>query len=262
MSKRITSLDNKEIKNVIRLTNKSKLRNESRLFVVEGLRELRMANSNGFDIKKLFCNTNIANIESVESEFRSEIIEVNNEVYSKISFRNTTEGLVGIVGQRDEKIELLPKKNNLVIILDGVEKPGNIGAILRSCDAAKVDLIIINNQKCDLYNPNIIRSSLGTIFSQKIISKDHEFTYNLLKKNNVKIYATSLNGKKNINTINYNTSSAVVVGSENLGISKFWETKSDELINIPMLGSIDSLNVSVSAAIVLYEINRQNDFNR
>jgi len=262
MSKRITSLDNKEIKNVIRLTNKSKLRNESRLFVVEGLRELRMANSNGFDIKKLFCNTNIANIESVESEFRSEIIEVNNEVYSKISFRNTTEGLVGIIGQRDEKIELLPKKNNLVIILDGVEKPGNIGAILRSCDAAKVDLIIINNQKCDLYNPNIIRSSLGTIFSQKIISKDHEFTYNLLKKNNVKIYATSLKGKKNINTINYNTSSAVVVGSENLGISKFWETKSDELINIPMLGSIDSLNVSVSAAIVLYEINRQNDFNR
>ena len=262
MSKRITSLDNKEIKNVIRLTNKSKLRNESRLFVVEGLRELRMANSNGFDIKKLFCNTNIANIESVEFEFRSEIIEVNNEVYSKISFRNTTEGLVGIVGQRDEKIELLPKKNNLVIILDGVEKPGNIGAILRSCDAAKVDLIIINNQKCDLYNPNIIRSSLGTIFSQKIISKDHEFTYNLLKKNNVKIYATSLNGEKNIDTINYNTSSAVVVGSENLGISKFWETKSDELINIPMLGSIDSLNVSVSAAIVLYEINRQNDFNR
>ena len=169
MSKRITSLDNKEIKNIIRLTNKSRLRNESKLFVAEGLRELRMANSNGFNIKKLFCNTNIANYESVQSEFNSEIIEVNNEVYSKISFRNTTEGLVGVLVQKDEKIELLPKKNNLVIILDGVEKPGNIGAILRSCDAAKVDLIIINNQKCDLYNPNVIRSSLGTIFSQKII---------------------------------------------------------------------------------------------
>ena len=172
MSKRITSLDNKEIKNIIRLTNKSRLRNESKLFVVEGLRELRMANSNGFNIKKLFCNTNIANLESVKSEFKSEIIEVNNEVYSKISIRNTTEGLVGVLEQKDEKIELLPKKNNLVIILDGVEKPGNIGAILRSCDAAKVDLIIINNQKCDLYNPNVIRSSLGTIFSQKIIIDD------------------------------------------------------------------------------------------
>ena len=262
MSKRITSLDNKEIKNIIRLTNKSRLRNESKLFVVEGLRELSMANSNGFNIKKLFCNTNIANLESVKSEFKSEIIEVNNEVYSKISIRNTTEGLVGVLEQKDEKIELLPKKNNLVIILDGVEKPGNIGAILRSCDAAKVDLIIINNQKCDLYNPNVIRSSLGTIFSQKIIIHDYESTYNFLKKNNLNVYATSLNGEKNIDKINYNKSCAVVVGSENLGISKFWYAKSDELIKIPMLGSIDSLNVSVSAAIVLYEINRQNDFNR
>ena len=262
MSKRITSLDNKEIKNIIRLTNKSRLRNESKLFVVEGLRELRMANSNGFNIKKLFCNTNIANLESVKSEFKSEIIEVNNVVYSKISIRNTTEGLVGVLEQKDEKIELLPKKNNLVIILDGVEKPGNIGAILRSCDAAKVDLIIINNQKCDLYNPNVIRSSLGTIFSQKIIIHDYESTYNFLKKNNLNVYATSLNGEKNIDKINYNKSCAVVVGSENLGISKFWHAKSDELIKIPMLGSIDSLNVSVSAAIVLYEINRQNDFNR
>ena len=262
MSKRITSLDNKEIKNIIRLTNKSRLRNESKLFVVEGLRELRMANSNGFNIKKLFCNTNIANLESVQSEFKSEIIEVNNEVYSKISFRNTTEGLVGVLEQKDEKIELLPKKNNLVIILDGVEKPGNIGAILRSCDAAKADLIIINNHKCDLYNPNVIRSSLGTIFSQKIIIDNYESTYNFLKKNNLNVYATSLNGEKNIDKIYYNKSCAVVVGSENLGISKFWATKSDELIKNPLLGSIDSLNVSVSAAIVLYEINRQNNFNR
>ena len=262
MSKRITSLDNKEIKNIIRLTNKSRLRNESKLFVVEGLRELRMANSNGFNIKKLFCNTNITNLESVQSEFKSEIIEVNNEVYSKISFRNTTEGLVGVLEQKDEKTELLPKKNNLVIILDGVEKPGNIGGILRSCDAAKADLIIINNQKCDVYNPNVIRSSLGTIFSQKIINDDCESTYNFLKKNNLKVYATSLNGEKSIDKINYNKSCAVVVGSENLGISKFWHTKSDELIKIPMLGSIDSLNVSVSTAIVLYEINKQNDFNR
>ena len=133
---------------------------------------------------------------------------------------------------------------------------------MRSCDAAKVDLIIINNQKCDLYNPNVIRSSLGTIFSQKIIIDDYESTYNFLKKNNLNVYATSLNGEKNIDKINYNKSCAVVVGSENLGISKFWDAKSDELIKIPILGSIDSLNVSVSAAVVLYEINRQNDFNR
>ena len=262
MTKRITSLDNKEIKNIIRLTNKSKLRSESKLFVIEGYRELRMANSNGFNIKKIFCNTNIADLEFVKSEFKSEIIEVNNDVYSKISFRNTTEGLVGIVEQKDKNIKLIGEQNKLVIILDGIEKPGNIGAILRSCDAAKVDLIIINNQKCDLYNPNIIRSSLGTIFSQKIISLDSKSTLSYLKKHNIKVYATSLDAKKNIEKINYNSSCAVVFGSENLGISKFWITNSDQLIKIPMLGSIDSLNVSVSTAIVLYEINRQNNFNR
>ena len=262
MNKRITSLDNREIKNVIKLTNKSKLRNETRLFVIEGLRELQMAHSNGFDIKKIFCNTNIANLEIVKSVFNSEIIEVNNDVYSKISFRNSTEGLVGIVKQKDQNIELLAKKNNLVIILDGIEKPGNIGAILRSCDASNVDLIIINSQKCDLYNPNVIRSSLGTIFSQKIISLENKSTLDFLKKNDIKVYATYLNAKKSIQSVNYNSSSAIIVGSENLGISKFWINNSDELIKIPMLGSIDSLNVSVSAAIVLYEINRQNRFNR
>ncbi len=149
-----------------------------------------------------------------------------------------------------------------MIILDGIEKPGNIGAILRSCDASNVDLIIINSQKCDLYNPNVIRSSLGTIFSQKIISLDNKSTLDFLKKNDIKVYATYLNAKKSIQSVNYNSSSAIIVGSENLGISKFWINNSDELIKIPMLGSIDSLNVSVSAAIVLYEINRQNRFNR
>ena len=262
MSKKITSLDNKEIKNIIRLTNKSKLRNESRFFVIEGLRELRMANSNGFNIKKIFCNSNINNLELIKSEFKSEIIEVNNEVYSKISFRKTTEGLVGIVAQKNQNIKLSPEQNNLVIIIDGIEKPGNIGAILRSCDASKVDLIIINNQKCDVYNPNVIRSSLGAIFSQKIISLENKATLSFLRKNKIRVYATSLNAKKSIEKIDYNSSCAVVVGSENLGISKFWITNSDELIKIPMLGSVDSLNVSVSTSIVMYEINRQNNFNR
>ena len=262
MNKRISSSDNKEIKHLIKLVNKPRLRKESKSFVVEGKRELEMAYSNGYLIKKIYCNPNIIDPKTVKSQYDTEIIEVNNDVYSKISFRNSTEGLVGIVKQKDQNIELIAKKNNLVIILDGIEKPGNIGAILRSCDASNVDLIIINSQKCDLYNPNVIRSSLGTIFSQKIISLDNKATLDFLKKNDIKVYATYLNAKKSIQSVNYNSSSAIIVGSENLGISKFWINNSDELIKIPMLGSIDSLNVSVSAAIVLYEINRQNRFNR
>ena len=167
-----------------------------------------------------------------------------------------------MVSEKKQILSVEEKKINLALVIDGVEKPGNIGAILRSCDASNVNLIILTNQKCDLYNPNIIRSSLGTVFSQKIIQLDSKKAYDLLKKYNYSIYATSLETNKSYESIKYDNPCAIVVGSENLGISKFWEKNADELIKIPMLGLIDSLNVSVSAAITLFEVNRQNKFSR
>ena len=262
MNKRIFSSDNKEIKHLIKLVNKPRLRKESKSFVVEGKRELEMAYSNGHLIKKIYCNPNIINPKTVKSQYDTEIIEVNNDIYSKISFRNSTEGMVAIVFQKDKNFKLDYDKINLAIVLDGIEKPGNIGAILRSCDSADVDLIILNNEKCDLYNPNLIRSSLGSIFSQKIMSMKSDDTLDFLKDNKFKIYATSLSSKNSIYKIKFGNSSAIVLGSESSGISKFWLKNSDELIKIPMLGLVDSLNVSVSAAITLYEVNRQNNFNR
>ena len=262
MNKRITSSDNKEIKYLIKLANKPRLRKESKSFVVEGKRELEMAYSNGYLIKKIYCNRNIIDPKTVKSQYDTEIIEVNNDIYSKISFRNSTEGMVAIVFQKDKNFKLDESKINLALVLDGIEKPGNIGAILRSCDSADVDLIILNNEKCDLYNPNLIRSSLGSIFSQKIMSMKSDDTLDFLKDNKFKIYATSLSSKNSIDKIKFSNSSAIVLGSENSGISKFWLDKSDELIKIPMLGLVDSLNVSVSAAITLYEVNRQNNFKR
>ena len=262
MNKRISSSDNKEIKHLIKLVNKPRLRKESKSFVVEGKRELEMAYSNGHLIKKIYCNPNIINPKTVKSQYDTEIIEVNNDIYSKISFRSSTEGMVAIVFQKDKNFKLDGGKINLALVLDGIEKPGNIGAILRSCDSANVDLIILNNEKCDLYNPNLIRSSLGTIFSLKILSMKADDTLDFLKDNKFKIYATSLSSKNSIYKIKFGNSSAIVLGSESSGISKFWLDKSDELIKIPMLGIVDSLNVSVSAAITLYEVNRQNNFKR
>ena len=262
MNKRISSSDNKEIKHLIKLVNKPRLRKESKSFVVEGKRELEMAYSNGHLIKKIYCNPNIINPKTVKSQYDTEIIEVNNDIYSKISFRSSTEGMVAIVFQKDKNFKLDGGKINLALVLDGIEKPGNIGAILRSCDSANVDLIILNNEKCDLYNPNLIRSSLGTIFSLKILSMKADDTLDFLKDNKFKIYATSLSSKNSIDKIKFDNSSAIVLGSESSGISKFWLDKSDELIKIPMLGLVDSLNVSVSAAITLYEVNRQNNFKR
>ena len=262
MNKRISSSDNKEIKHLIKLVNKPRLRKESKSFVVEGKRELEMAYSNGHLIKKIYCNPNIINPKTVKSQYDTEIIEVNNDIYSKISFRSSTEGMVAIVFQKDKNFKLDGGKINLALVLDGIEKPGNIGAILRSCDSADVDLIILNNEKCDLYNPNLIRSSLGSIFSLKIVSMKADDTLDFLKDNKFKIYATSLSSKNSIDKIKFDNSSAIVLGSESSGISKFWLDKSDELIKIPMLGLVDSLNVSVSAAITLYEVNRQNNFKR
>ena len=262
MNKRISSSDNKEIKHLIKLVNKPRLRKESKSFVVEGKRELEMSYSNGHLIKKIYCNPNIINPKTVKSQYDTEIIEVNNDIYSKISFRSSTEGMVAIVFQKDKNFKLDGGKINLALVLDGIEKPGNIGAILRSCDSADVDLIILNNEKCDLYNPNLIRSSLGSIFSLKIVSMKSDDTLDFLKDNKFKIYATSLSSKNSIDKIKFGNSSAIVLGSESSGISKFWLDKSDELIKIPMLGLVDSLNVSVSAAITLYEVNRQNNFKR
>ena len=262
MSKKIISLDNKEIKHLKKLINKSRFRRETKTFVIEGERELKMASQNGYVLNKIYFNPNIIDFKQVADEFDCEIVEVSNIIYSKVSIRNNTEGIVGLVSEKKHIISLEEKKSNLVLVIDGVEKPGNIGAILRSCDAADVNLIILTNQKCDLYNPNIIRSSLGTVFSQKIIQLDSEKAYDLLKKYNFSIYATSLETNKSYESIKYDNSCAIVVGSENLGISKFWKKNADQLIKIPMLGLIDSLNVSVSAAITLFEVNRQNNFSR
>ena len=262
MNKRISSSDNKEIKHLVKLINKPRLRKESKSFIVEGKRELEMAYSNGHLIKKIYCNPNIINPKTVKSQYDTEIIEVNNDIYSKISFGSSTEGMVAIVFQKDKNFKLDGGKINLALVLDGIEKPGNIGAILRSCDSADVDLIILNNEKCDLYNPNLIRSSLGSIFSLKIVSMKSHDTIDFLNDNKFKIYATSLSSKNSIDKIKFGNSSAIVLGSESSGISKFWLDKSDELIKIPMLGLVDSLIVSVSAAITLYEVNRQNNFKR
>ena len=262
MNKIISSSDNKEIKHLIKLVNKPRLRKESKSFVVEGKRELDMAHLNGYSIKKIYCNPNIIDPKTIKSKYSTEIIEVNNDIYSKISFRSSTEGIVGIVFQRDKNFKLDNGKVNLALVLDGIEKPGNIGAILRSCDSADVDLIIINNEKCDLYNPNLIRSSLGSIFSLKIVSMKSDDTLDFLKDNKFKIFATSLSSKNSLEKIKFGNSSAIVLGSESSGISKFWLDNSDELIKIPMLGLVDSINVSVSAGITLYEVNRQNNFKR
>lgn len=260
-SKKISSIENKRLKDLIKLSKKSKFRNKTNLFIVEGLKEINASIENNYVIKSLFYDPTIIELKNINIPINTEVIEVSKNIYKKISFRSSTEGIIAVTKRKNytkEKIKINNKK--VVLILDGIEKPGNIGAILRTSQASNVDTIIITNKKCDIHNPNVIRSSVGSFFKTKIICMENNEALEFLKKNKFKIYASSFNTDKIYSNENYNFPIALVFGSENEGISKFWKENSDKKIKIPMDNDIDSLNVSVSCAIILYEINRQSKF--
>ena len=260
-SKKISSIENKRLKDLIKLSKKSKFRNKTNLFIVEGVKEINASIENNYSIKSLFYDPTIIELKKINIPINTEVIEVSKNIYKKISFRSSTEGIIAVAKRKNytkEKIKINNKK--VVLILDGIEKPGNIGAILRTSQASNVDTIIITNKKCDIHNPNVIRSSVGSFFKTKIIYLENNEALEFLKKNKFKIYASSFSTDKIYSNENYNFPIALVFGSENEGISKFWKENSDMKIKIPMDNDIDSLNVSVSCAIILYEINRQSKF--
>ncbi len=151
-------------------------------------------------------------------------------------------------------------ENPLILIAEAPEKPGNIGAILRTADAAKVDAVFIANPKTDLYNPNIIRSSVGCVFTNQIATGSTSEIIDFLKKNNISIYAAALQASKPYHQIDFTQSAAIVVGTEATGLSQEWRENSTQNIIIPMSGEIDSMNVSVAAGILIFEAKRQRGF--
>ena len=264
MIRKITSVTNSEIKEYSKLLKKSKSRRETKLFLIEGRRELNIAIKNNYSIKKIMFNPALIDTNEVKKCAGDEIecIEVNQNVYNKISYRSSTEGIIALAEEKNHKLEKLKFKSTtpIIMVLDGIEKPGNIGALLRTFDAAKVDAVFIVNRKTDLYNPNIIRSSIGCLFSNQIILSNTKETIDFLNKTKIKILSTSLTASKQYQKINYKQACAIVLGSEDKGISKEWYSQSNELIYIPMEGHIDSLNVSNSGAIIIYEAKRQRNF--
>ncbi len=257
MAKIISSLQNDLIKNVVKLSKPGERRKQN-LIIIEGYREIILGIQAGFEIKVLFyCNELLKDKSLLEFQ-ESELVEVTEEVFSKIAYREGSDGIIALAEPRFLKLdEIKLPENPLIIVLETVEKPGNLGAILRTSDAAKVDAVIICDNQTDIYNPNTIRSSLGTIFTNQVVCCSNEEAYEWLKKHNIKSYATSLKAEKMYYSIDYSAPSAIVMGSEAYGLSDSWHKNADELIKIPMGGKVDSLNVSVSTAIVLFEAVRQ-----
>ncbi|MBN2777417.1 MAG: RNA methyltransferase [Bacteroidales bacterium] len=262
----ITSSKNQLIKNIIVLQTKSRERRKQDLIVIEGKKEISLAIAAGVEIKQvLFCPT-IISYETVNSMFASykndiSYFELSNEVFSKISYRETTGGIVVVAKTPTKNLQdLIIKGNSVFIILEAVEKPGNLGAVARIADGAGSAGIIICDSRTDIYNPNSIRASLGCVFTTNIVVAKTDDLLVWLKQNEIKYYAAELNASEKYHNLNLRGRIAVAFGTEATGLSKKMIDNADQRIKIPMLGQIDSLNVSASVAIIIYDAMRQRNF--
>jgi len=265
--KQITSLQNPIIKEIIQLQEKSRLRKKKGLFIIEGFREITLAIKGNYQIDTLLFCDEIISINLVKELSNStsqniEIIEISKEIYQKLALRKTTEGVLAVSRCNNLGLNnLYINQNPLILIAEAPEKPGNIGALLRTADAANLDAVIIANPKTDLYNPNIIRSSVGCVFTTNIAVGTTDEIIGFLKEKHINIYSAALKKESTSYTkINFKSASAIVVGTEDTGLSDEWLINSTNKIIIPMEGEIDSLNVSVSAAIIIFEAKRQRKF--
>lgn len=265
MVKQISSLQNPLVKKVLLLQEKSKERKKNGLFIIEGKREIKLAIKGNYQMDTLlFCSDIISECEvsNLITSNDIKLIEISFDVYKKIAYRTSTEGMVAIAKSKNLVLNSLSFKtpNPLVLVAEAPEKPGNIGAILRTADAANVDAVIIANPKTDLYNPNIIRSSVGCVFTNTIAIGNTSEIITFLKENSIFIYSAILQESKPYYTCDFKESTAIVVGTESTGLSQEWRNESKQNIHIPMQGEIDSMNVSVAAGILIFEAKRQRDF--
>lgn len=253
----ITSTQNPRIKHLLLLQQKSAQRKADGLFVVEGRREVEHCLSAGFTLRTAFVCDEIADA-SLSLPQGVEVVPVSRNVYERIAYRGGTEGVVAVVETRRTKLsDLKLSASPLVVVLESVEKPGNLGAVLRSADAAGADAVIVCDPLTDLYNPNLIRSAVGALFTVPCVACSTEECIAFFKAKGIKILTAQLQDSK----LYYDTSmtgpTAIVMGTEATGLTDQWRKAADAHIRIPMLGRLDSLNVSVSAAILLFEAVRQ-----
>ncbi len=260
--KQISSAQNPFIKSLVLLQEKAKNRKQTGTFLIEGQREIALAIKGGYEIETiLFLPELISETETKKKFKNADLIEISKEVYQKLAYRDTTEGILAIAKTKSLQLsDLKLSKNPLILVAEAPEKPGNIGALLRTADAANLDAVIIANPKSDLYNPNIVRSSVGCLFTNQIATGTTEEIIAFLKERKITIYCATLQNSTSYHTQDYTTSTALIVGTEATGLTEAWRNAAKQNIIIPMQGEIDSMNVSVAAAILIFEAKRQRGF--
>ena len=263
----ILSVQNPHVKEIVRLRDR-RFRDRKKLYLIEGYREFSLALQGRAALKALyfcrdfFLGENEDLLIKEASEKGAEIYELSPSAFQKISYRDRPDGILGVAYQDPRSLEeliavLQTKKDLFLLVVEGVEKPGNLGSIIRSADGGGVDAVLLCDRGTDFYNPNVVRASVGTFFSVPIFEITSQDALELLKSYGVSILATSPQAKVAYYQLDYRRSIALVVGREQVGLSEMWIEGADHLVSIPMHGMADSLNVSNATAILLYEVVRQ-----
>jgi TrmH family RNA methyltransferase len=261
--KQITSAQNPYIKSLLLLQEKAKARKQTGTFLIEGKREILLAIKGGYRIETLLFYPELISENEINKlvQNTTDLIEINKDIFEKLAYRESTEGVIAVANSKSFSLsDLKLNENPLLLIAEAPEKPGNIGALLRTADAANLDAVIIANPKGDLYNPNIVRSSVGCLFTNQIATGTTSEIIAFLKERKINFYCATLQNSTSYHTQDYTIPSALVVGTEATGLSQEWREAATQNIIIPMQGEIDSMNVSVAAAILIFEAKRQRGF--
>ena len=259
----ITSLRNPHVKAVVDLRER-RVRDEKSLMIVEGVREISLARQAGVVFSELYFEQSFFDAQDHQEFIKAvspqskDIFLLPEYVFEKMTFGHRHEGVLGVCVQPKKSLrEIKLSSRPLVVVVESVEKPGNLGAILRTADAVGADGLVVCDPATDMYNPNVIRSSLGAVFSVDVAAASKEDALKYFKENNMTVCATLPQAGQCYAHADLRGPLALVMGSEEKGLSEFWQKKCDVAVYIPMKGKVDSLNVSVSAAVILYEIIRQ-----
>ncbi|HEY3476277.1 MAG TPA: RNA methyltransferase [Anaerolineales bacterium] len=252
----ITSLQNARVKHIVRLRDDKRQRREDGLMLVEGFDEIRLALLAGHEPRTILSAPEL--VARDLGDVATENITVSRAVFEKMSYRENPDGWLAVfpiphVSLSDLSLSDAP----LVIIAESVEKPGNLGAILRTADAAHVDALLVCNPRVDIWNPNVVRASRGAVFSVPTIECDNASALEWLRMSRIRVLAATPSAEKVYSEIDLREPVAIAVGTEDEGLSDFWMSQADVRVGIPMMGKVNSLNVSVSTAIILYEAVRQ-----
>ena len=259
----ISSLQNARIKDVVKLRKRS-VRDEQGVLLVEGYREVLQALNNAYSPQvlffcpALFLGSNERTIIQRSAEAGAELIECSEAVFRKIAYRDRPDGLLALAPQVKHTLQSLKLSEvPFLLVAESIEKPGNLGTMLRSADAAGVDAVIICDKCTDINNPNVVRASIGTLFAVPVVEASTEEVISWLKERQIQTVAATPHSDLNYTRVDLTVPTAVVVGSEQYGLHEQWMNEAACRVVIPMRGQADSLNVAAATTIMLYEVVRQ-----